>query len=96
MEEGRGEAIYDVGLPLVDSDENGTAGQSVSQKFRESECYRTSPPFPDGGGGGPPTEGLTDAEYDASVATLESVAATLNAKCVVLREKRLDEAGKRT
>ena len=31
MEEGRGEAIYDVGLPLVDSDENGTAGQSVSQ-----------------------------------------------------------------
>merc|ERR1719188_2075435 len=72
MEEGRGEAIYDVGLPLVDSDENGTA---------------------DGGGGGPPTEGLTDAEYDASVATLESVAATLNAKCVVLREKRLDESG---
>ena len=30
MEEGRGEAIYDVGLPLVDSDENGTAGQSVT------------------------------------------------------------------
>ena len=54
------------------------------------------PPFADGGGGGPPTEGLTDAEYDASVATLESVAATLNAKCVVLREKRLDESGKRT
>ena len=26
MEEGRGEAIYDVGVPLVDSDENGTAG----------------------------------------------------------------------
>ena len=25
MEEGRGEAIYDVGVPLVDSDENGTA-----------------------------------------------------------------------
>ena len=29
MEEGRGEAIYDVGVPLVDSDENGTAGKFV-------------------------------------------------------------------
>lgn len=74
MEEGRGEAIYDVGVPLVDSDENGTA---------------------DGAGGGAPTEGLVDAEYEASVATLESVAATLNAKCVLLREKQLDESGKR-
>ena len=32
-------------------------------------------------------------EYEASVATLESVAATLNAKCVLLREKQLDESG---
>ena len=50
--------------------------------------------FADGGGGGAPTEGLVDAEYEASIATLESVAATLNAKCVLLREKQLDESGK--
>ena len=50
---------------------------------------------PDGAGGGLPTEGLVDAEYEASVATLESIAATLNAKCVLLREKQLDDSGKR-
>ena len=48
----------------------------------------------DGAGGGLPTEGLVDAEYEASVATLESIAATLNAKCVLLREKQLDDSGK--
>ena len=73
IEEGRGEAIYEVGVPLDGSDEAGAEQQN-------------------GDPGATPVEGLADAEFEASVATLESISATLNAKCVPLREKHVDEA----
>ncbi len=68
VEEGRGEAIYEVGVPLAGSD---VAGENAD---------------------GMPVEGLAEEEYEASVATLESIAATLNARCVMLRDKFADEA----
>ena len=69
----------------------GGINADISREFRN--MYSIFSPL-DGAGGGLPTEGLVDAEYEASVATLESIAATLNAKCVLLREKQLDDSGK--
>lgn len=69
MEEGRGETIYDVGVPLHDGEEDG----SVSER------------------------GLTDDEFAASEATLQSIAATLDAECVQLRGHACEEnAAKKT
>ncbi|TRY73243.1 hypothetical protein TCAL_07399 [Tigriopus californicus] len=68
MEEGRGETIYDVGIPLHDG-EDGT----VSDR------------------------GLTEDEFQASEATLQSIAATLDAECVQLRGHACEEnAAKKT
>ena len=72
IEEGRGEAIYEVGVPLDGSDEAGGG----EQQNGDPGAF----------------EGLADAEFEASVATLESISATLSAKCVPLREKHVDEA----
>lgn len=35
--------------------------------------------------------GLKDDEYEASVATLQSLAATLEADCVLLRQRKLEQ-----
>ena len=39
----------------------------------------------DDGRGGLPDRGLNEADFTASVATLQSVAASLDAECVILR-----------
>lgn len=36
-------------------------------------------------------DGLKDDEYEASVATLQSLAATLEADCVLLRQTKVDQ-----
>lgn len=42
--------------------------------------------FPDGS-----EEGLKEDEYEASIATLQSLAATLEADCVLLRQIKVDQ-----
>jgi len=90
MEEGRGECIYDVGVTL------GDFGLTPSPDVAKKADTETS-------GHGEAIVGLDGEAFEAAVATLQSVAAALNADCVCLREKQIEPAsaaaptgGKRT
>jgi hypothetical protein len=78
IDEGRGECIYDIGVPLGEF--GNTSGGASSVPAEGSECTTRF--------------GLDSDEFMASLATLESVAATMNADCVMLREKLIDNERK--
>jgi len=77
MEEGRGECIYDVGVTL------GDFGLTPSPDVAKKADTETS-------GHGETIVGLDGEAFEAAVATLQSVAAALNADCVCLREKQIE------
>lgn len=89
MEEGRGECIYDVGVTLGDfgltpspdesATKSGSGGSPDKDKTAAGSCTETV--------------GLATDEFNAAVATLQSVAATLNADYVCLREKQIGGGG---
>jgi GTPase len=82
IDECRGECIYDIGVPLGEfgNTSGGAGASSVPVEGNESECTNRF--------------GLDNDEFMASFATLQSVAATLNADCVMLREKLIDNERK--
>ena len=80
IDEGRGECIYDIGVPLGEFGNTSGGASSVPIEGNEGECANRF--------------GLDNDEFMASLATLQSVAATLNADCVMLREKLIDNERK--
>ena len=80
IDEGRGECIYDVGVPLGEF--GNTSGGASSVPVDDTESQESN------------TFGLGNDDYMASVATLQSIAETLNADCVILREKIIDNERK--
>ena len=80
IDEGRGECIYDIGVPLGEFGNTSGGASSVPVEGKESECTSRF--------------GLDKDEFMASLATLQSVAATLNADCVMLREKVIENERK--
>merc|ERR1719323_2762558 len=80
IDEGRGECIYDVGVPLGEF--GNTSGGASSVPVDDTESQESN------------TFGLGNDDYMASVATLQSIAETLNADCVILREKLIDNERK--
>jgi GTPase len=80
IDEGRGECIYDIGVPLGEFGNTSGAVSSTPLEGNESQC---SIRF-----------GLDGEEFMASLATLQSIAATLNADCVLLREKVIENERK--
>ena len=80
IDEGRGECIYDIGVPLGEFGNTSGAVSSTPLEGNESQC---SIRF-----------GLDGEEFMASLATLQSIAATLNADCVILREKVIENERK--
>jgi len=82
MAEGRGECIYDVGVTLGDfgltpSPDAAPVAAAEGGKAAAAET-------------GEATVGLDADAFEAAVATLQSVAAALNADCVCLREKQIE------
>merc|ERR1712241_1095964 len=80
MDEGRGECIYDVGVPLGEF--GNTSGGASSAAPDDTENMELN------------TFGLSNDDFMASVATLQSIAETLNADCVILREKLIENERK--
>ena len=80
IDEGRGECIYDVGVPLGEfGNTSGGASSAAPEEADNQESNRF---------------GLSNDDFMASVATLQSIAETLNADCVLLREKLIDNERK--
>ena len=80
IDEGRGECIYDVGVPLGEfGNTSGVASSAAPDEADSQESNRF---------------GLANDDFMASVATLQSIAETLNADCVLLREKLIDNERK--
>ena len=80
IDEGRGECIYDVGVPLGEfGNTSGGASSAAPEEADSQESNRF---------------GLANDDFMASVATLQSIAETLNADCVLLREKLIDNERK--
>jgi len=80
IDEGRGECIYDVGVPLGEF--GNTSGGASSAAPEDADSHELN------------KFGLGNDDFMASVATLQSIAETLNADCVILREKLIDNERK--